>query len=267
MMYSLSGRGMCSGVVAIAALMGLPTIQSFTPSHVLITSKPAPTLFRSLIVDHKITTITPSSITGRHRPASTPINCKPTSTLLPAAINPVVASAVGHVIGGNLATPFVIDSVKTWYAKIKLPSWTPPNGVFAPVWTFLYASLGVAVARVAAASSRGWKSLPVVCWGTHYLLLNLSWAPLFFGMAKLRAGLFINYAMIASMPLLFVMYGAVDRTASLLLLPYTGWLIFATILNQAICKLNPMDGSGYSNAKFEADLAKLQKQAAKYAGV
>ena len=190
-----------------------------------------------------------------------------TSSSAAVMLNPAVASAVGHVIGGNLAVPFVIHAVRTWYAKIPLPSWTPPNGVFAPIWICLYSSLGVAVARVATASTKGWKSVPVILWAAHYLLLNLSWAPLFFGMAKLRAALVVNYAMVATLTPLFIMFAAVDRTASLLLLPYTGWLIFATILNQAICKLNPMDGNGYSNALFEADLANLQRKAAKFAGL
>jgi len=195
---------------------------------------------------------------NRHKQRTSP-------TSLALAVNPVVVSAVGHVIGGNLAVPIVIDAVKTWYTKIPLPSFTPPNGIFAPTWLLLYSSLGVAVARVAAASSRGWKSPAVVLWGLHYLL-NLAWAPLFFGRAKLRAGSVVNYFMVASLPFLFHMYAAVDRTAALLLLPYSAWLIFATILNQAVCKLNPMDGNGYNNAMFEADLANLQKQAANSVG-
>ena len=248
----------------LLTLMSLPVGESFTGQHSFGTrSSPM-----SRVKNAETKTTAPSHVIakrGSNRRPSIP-RSTPTS-LTSVAINPMVASAVGHVIGGNLAVPFVIHAVKTWYAKIPLPSWTPPNGVFAPTWVCLYSSLGVAVARVAAASSKGWKSLPVALWFAHYLLLNLSWAPLFFGKAKLRAGLFVNYAMVASLPPLFIMFAAVDRTASLLLLPYSAWLIFATILNQAICKLNPMDGNGYSNALFEADLANLQREAAKFAGL
>ncbi|CAB9523379.1 Tryptophan-rich protein TspO [Seminavis robusta] len=181
-----------------------------------------------------------------------------------AAISPTVAAAIGHVIAGNMATPFVLDAVVTWYKRIPLPSWTPPNGIFGPVWVALYSSIGVAVARVAAKS--GWKSLPVQLWGVH-MALNLLWAPLFFGMAKLRAALAVNYLMVTSLPILMALYATVDTTAAWLLVPYTAWVTFATILNQEICRLNPMDGQGYSNALLEADIAKLQKEAAKKAGL
>ena len=258
-------RSLLSAVTVLFALIGLPTGESFTPIP------PKTSLQRASCWS---TLKQPKAWDLPQRPSvEQPITSTASkrkshrlSTSLAVAINPLVVSAVGHVIGGNLATPFVIDAVKTWYAKIPLPSWTPPNGVFAPTWILLYSSLGVAVARVAAASTKGWKSLAVGLWGLHYLL-NLTWAPLFFGMAKLRAGLVVNYLMVASLPFLFTMFGAVDRTASLLLLPYSAWLIFATILNHAICKLNPMDGAGYSNAMFEADLANLQKEAAKNAGL
>jgi hypothetical protein len=49
------------------------------------------------------------------------------------------------VVGGVLGTPVVIKATKQvngWYSTIKKPSWCPPNGVFAPVWTVLYAMIG-----------------------------------------------------------------------------------------------------------------------------
>lgn len=180
------------------------------------------------------------------------------------AIPPAVVSAIGHVIGGNLATPFVIGAVSTWYARIQLPSWNPPNGVFAPTWIALYSMMGVAAARMAAI--QGWKSPTLMLWWGHYLL-NLVWAPLFFGFAKLRVACVVSAAMAASMPFIIARYAAVDRTAALLLLPYTAWITFATVLNAAICKLNPVDNDGYSEAKLQMQIANLQKEAGKKVGL
>jgi tryptophan-rich sensory protein len=30
-----------------------------------------------------------------------------------------------------------------WYARLAKPSWTPPGYLFGPVWTFLYATMGI----------------------------------------------------------------------------------------------------------------------------
>ena len=52
------------------------------------------------------------------------------------------------VVGGTAGVPAVVGATKSWYRTIPLPSWTPPDRVFAPVWTTLYALMGVAAARV-----------------------------------------------------------------------------------------------------------------------
>ncbi len=165
--------------------------------------------------------------------------------------------AVGCVIGGTVGTPFVIRATQTWYRRIPLPAWTPPDRIFAPTWTTLYAMMGVAAARVARIS--GATSPAVLLFMAHYCL-NVLWAPVFFGLQKLRFALFMNFALIASLAVLIVQYAAVSRSSALLLLPYMAWLVFATALNVAICKLNPTS-QGYSNARLQADTARLQKLA------
>jgi tryptophan-rich sensory protein len=35
-------------------------------------------------------------------------------------------------------------SIGTWYAALAKPVWTPPNWLFAPVWTTLYVLMAVA---------------------------------------------------------------------------------------------------------------------------
>lgn len=42
---------------------------------------------------------------------------------------------------GSLATT---PNIATWYAGLTKPSWTPPNWIFGPMWTFLYISMAVA---------------------------------------------------------------------------------------------------------------------------
>ena len=73
-------------------------------------------------------------------------------------------------------------SVSTWYATILRPSFSPPNWIFGPVWTTLYALMSVAVWNV-------WKELQnhnhslakniMIIYYVH-LLIGASWSFVFF---------------------------------------------------------------------------------------
>ncbi|KAL3895035.1 MAG: hypothetical protein SGPRY_013633 [Prymnesium sp.] len=161
------------------------------------------------------------------------------------------------VVGGASTTPAVVGATRSWYNRIPLPSCTPPNRVFAPVWTLLFALLGAATALVADLA--GGRSLAVLHFAAHFAV-NLTWAPVFFGLQRLRLGNAINFVLLSSLVILTCQYAAISPPAALLLLPYMAWLMFATYLNVAICRLNPTIG-GYNNARWQADLTVLQRRA------
>ena len=183
-----------------------------------------------------------------------------------------------HVLGGLLGVPFVSRAVNKpkgvdpddkglngWYTRINLPPWTPPNRLFGPVWTILYASMGYSLHLVLehpkVTPSR--RTTLLIMWSAHFLS-NLIWAPVFFGMKRLRLGLFINYWLTASLFLWIVMVGHFQPPAGLLLIPYLCWLIFATVLNREVSRRNPTI-KGYNEAMFQADLLKLRQKAALFA--
>lgn len=128
--------------------------------------------------------------------------------------------------------------------------------------------MGVACGRTWHRGSGGLLEAKVwLCWWLGHMLLNVAWAPVFFGLKRLRIALAINYGMVLSLCGILIPR-AVDRTTALLLVPYALWLLYATALNQAICQRNPVyfaRGSAYNNAMFQADLIALQKAAAQYA--
>lgn len=163
------------------------------------------------------------------------------------------------MVGGTFGTPAVVGAIKTWYRKIGLPTWTPPDRVFAPVWTSLYAMMGVATARVATAV--GLSSVPVIHFAAHYLV-NLAWAPVFFGLQRLRFAFGMNLLLTLSLFVLVGQYWMVSQTACFLMLPYMAWLLFATYLNAVICRMNPTVG-GHNNAMLQAQLCRLQKRASR----
>ena len=121
-----------------------------------------------------------------------------------------------------------------WYAGLAKPAWTPPNWLFAPVWTVLY--LFIAVAGWLAWRAAGWGSLLGI-WLLQ-LVLNASWSWWMFGQHKIFAALLV----ITGMWLLIVAFigGAwrVSRPAALLFLPYLAWVSYAGALNFAVWRLN-----------------------------
>ncbi len=131
-----------------------------------------------------------------------------------------------------------VEGVRAWYPTIAKPSWTPPSWLFGPVWTVLYAAMGVAAWRVwrigGFRPARGALGLFVA-----QLAVNGLWSPIFFawhrlGLATLDIGLLwlLILATIAA-------FRRHDRVAALLLLPYLAWVSFASALTLAIWRLNP----------------------------
>jgi tryptophan-rich sensory protein len=139
--------------------------------------------------------------------------------------------------------------------------------------------MGVSVSRILKAGVLNNNVIDL--WKVHYAL-NVVWAPVFFGFQYLRLGLLINIALVSTLLIVLRLFYSIDPVAAYLQVPYLLWLLYATKLNQAICKLNPTigginearlqadlcaDGDGYNDAMLEYDIAKLQAAAAKYAGL
>ncbi|MNL76332.1 TspO/MBR family protein [compost metagenome] len=70
------------------------------------------------------------------------------------------------------------------------------------------------------------------------LVLNLAWSPAFFGMQNPLLGLIVVVLMLAAILAFIWAALRVDRAATLLFLPYAGWVAFATLLNASILILN-----------------------------
>ena len=112
----------------------------------------------------------------------------------------------------------------------------PPDWAFPIAWTALYILMGVAVAQVIARDAPGRRA--ALATFVVQLALNLAWSPIFFGMHRIKAGLVIIVALVIAVTIMIALFWRVRRMASLLLLPYLVWLLFATSLNYALLRLN-----------------------------
>ena len=139
------------------------------------------------------------------------------------------ASAVGAVAS---------IQAKSFYSQLVQPGWAPPPGIFGPVWTVLYALMGVAAWLV-------WRSggfAPNRQALTLFLLqlaFNALWSWLFFtwnlGVLALADIVVLWILIVATL----VSFWRVRPIAGALLIPYLLWVSFASILNYSLWQLNP----------------------------
>ncbi|MBK0419029.1 tryptophan-rich sensory protein [Leucobacter sp. CSA1] len=145
---------------------------------------------------------------------------------------------------GSLAT---MPNTEGWYARVEKVPWDPPNAVFGPVWSILYALIAVAGFLVWRAGYRGGE--PNAARGTlgiyaAQLVLNGLWTPIFFagypvvGEVAWWLALAVILALIACVVWLAISAAKWSRIAAWIMVPYLLWLAFATTLNAGIIVLN-----------------------------
>jgi len=136
-------------------------------------------------------------------------------------------------IGGR----WTANEIPKWYRTLVRPRIAPPNWVFAPIWTLLYALMAIAAWQVSLSASS-----PLRTWGLGLFLvqlaLNCAWTWIFFRQHALGAALVemvLLWVAIAATTLVFV---RVAPAAAWLLAPYLLWVSFAAVLNAAYWRLN-----------------------------
>lgn len=139
---------------------------------------------------------------------------------------------------GALGAAVTATSVKTWYADLVKPSFTPPNAVFGPVWTALYVLMAVAAWRVWRAADRDTTRGPLTLFALQ-LALNLGWSVVFFGLGKIGAAVATIVVLDVGVVVTLLAFRTIDRWAALLMMPYLAWVSFATVLNITLWRLNP----------------------------
>lgn len=142
--------------------------------------------------------------------------------------------AMTSLAGGLVTRP----AIPTWYASLAKPGFTPPNWVFAPVWTALYALMAVALWRVLGQPKDTPGRRAAIIAFFVQLALNSLWSFTFFGGQSPGAGLLVIAALIVAILVTMRAFWLLDRTAALLLAPYLAWVLYATALNTAIWRLN-----------------------------
>ena len=149
--------------------------------------------------------------------------------------------AYGVAALGSIAT---ISQVDGWYAEADKVAWSPPNAIFGPVWTVLYALMAVAAWLVWREKERmPTEARRALTLYVIQLVLNAIWTTVFFGLfpflgvAALWIAAVIIVAIDVAVLLTMLAFWRVRKAAAVLLIPYWAWVLFATTLNVGIAVL------------------------------
>ncbi|UOQ61447.1 tryptophan-rich sensory protein [Leucobacter rhizosphaerae] len=160
-----------------------------------------------------------------------------------AALCLVLVAAIA--VGGSLASA---SNTEGWYLEVEKVPWNPPNEVFGPAWTVLYvliALVGFLIWRAGyVGGGRPNAARRTLRIYAFQLVLNAAWTPIFFagypvfGQPAWWVAMGVILALVATVIWLMASAAKWSRVATLLLIPYLLWLLFASSLNAGIIVLN-----------------------------
>ncbi len=140
-----------------------------------------------------------------------------------------IAAAIGSAASIKAAS---------FYGQLQQPEWAPPASVFGPVWTLLYAMMGVAAWWVWRVDGFRAARVALILFLVQ-LAVNALWSWLFFGWhlgALAFADIVLLWVLIVATVIAF---WRIRPLAGILLLPYLLWVSFAAVLNYTVWQLNP----------------------------
>lgn len=153
----------------------------------------------------------------------------------PSLWKPLAAALVVAVITGALGG--LLTRLGPWYYGLSFPPWKPPDWLFGPAWTTIYAfTVGAFVVAWRDATPAQHTTLLVLF--LVNVALNIAWSGFFFTLRRPDFALVEGAFLWLSILVLVIVLWPWSRTASLLLLPYLAWVSFASALNASVVMRN-----------------------------
>ncbi len=149
---------------------------------------------------------------------------------------PVLGAAAGATFVAVLGA--TMTDLSSWYQGLTKPDWQPPDWLFGPAWTIIFAlaalSAALAWRDATKSSNREWLIGLFALNG----FLNVLWSFLFFRLQRPDWALYDSGLLWLSIILLMVFVFRMSRLGALLLVPYLIWVSIATVLNYRVIELN-----------------------------
>lgn len=124
-----------------------------------------------------------------------------------------------------------------WYTTLKKAPWNPPNWVFGPIWTTLYALMIMSFLLIWT-NKKCYPYCPALIYFLIQLFFNVIWTTIFFQYRAIRVALVDLVLTLVFVLFTFLEFKKINKLAGLLLVPYIAWLLVALSLNTYIVIYN-----------------------------
>ncbi len=140
----------------------------------------------------------------------------------------ITASAASHFADTGLA----------WYKSINLPGWIFLNMFTLNIWIiiFIFTSLSILIIWNRYSKERNFSL--IISLFVLNAIINVGWSILFYTQQQLGLALFESVLLVFSIFLLIGLIWRFCPIAAWMLLPYSVWIIFATVLTLNVWIIN-----------------------------
>jgi benzodiazapine receptor len=153
---------------------------------------------------------------------------------------PVLAAAAAAIVVAVLGAS--MTDLGPWYHDLKKPDWQPPDWLFGPAWTIIFALAAISgVTAWRAARDDAHREWVIILFAINGVL-NILWSALFFRLHRPDWALVEVLFLWLSILLPIAVFLRFSKAASLLLVPYLVWVTFAALLNFEVVRLNGIGG-------------------------
>ena len=136
------------------------------------------------------------------------------------------------------AASYFAETGRAWYKTINLPDWTPSGSIMVLAWTiiFILSSSSLLIIWNRYASERNFRVIIILFVLNAFLIVG--WNILFFSHQQLGLAFFQAILLMTNLILLIFLIWRFSPLAAYLLIPYSLYVMFSTVLSFNVWLIN-----------------------------
>ncbi len=136
------------------------------------------------------------------------------------------------------AASYFADIGQAWYKTIALPDYTPSGSLMVAAWTIIFVLSTISLLIIWNKHSSEKKFGLIISLFILNALFVVGWNVLFFSHQQLGLAFFLALLIVANLPFFIILIWRVSPLASYLLIPYSLYVIFSTVLTYNVWMIN-----------------------------